>query len=498
MWDPVLMGFSVALMPANLFYCFSGVFLGTLIGVLPGIGPAATVGLLVPLTLHLSPTAAIIMLAGICYGAQYGGSTTAILLNIPGESTAVMTTLDGYQMARQGRAGPALGMSAFGSFIGGTVGVIGLMSFGPPLTDFALKFGPPEYCSLILFALLLVGYFGGGSLLRSLLVTTVGLFLGTVGQDMETMIPRFTFGVTEFLDGIDIIPVIMGLFGVTEVLCNLEQIQTASVFSGKIGRLLPLWKDWKDSLGPVFRGSALGFFLGTIPGAGATLSTFMSYAIEKRISKHPEKFGHGAIEGVAGPETANNAATQGNFLPLLCLGLPTNGAMAIILGALLIHGVKVGPLLLQNHPDLFWGVTTSMYVGNIMLLVLNIPLIPLWVRLLKVPYHLLFPLILFLCMIGVYSINNSLFDIGVMIGFGVIGYFMRKYQYEPVSLVLGMILAPILETAFRQTMIISKGSFGIFFTRPISAVFLIVALGTLTSPVLVRVFRRSARSSSGP
>ena len=393
MWESVLMGFSVAFQPINLLFCFVGVFLGTLIGVLPGLGPAATVALLVPFTIHLSPTASIIMLAGITYGCQYGGSTTAILLNIPGESTAVMTCIDGYQMARQGRGGPALGISAFGSFIGGTIGVVGLILFGPPLVDVALKFGPPEYCSLILFALLLVGYFGGESLLRSLLVTIVGLFLGTVGQDMQTLAPRFTFGIGEFLDGVGLIPVIMGLFGITEVLCNLEKVQETSVLSEKIKSYLPTRQDWKDSAVPICRGGVLGFFLGVMPGAGATLSTFMSYAIEKRLSKHPERFGHGAIEGVAGPETANNAAAQGNFLPLLCLGLPANATMAIILGALMIQGVRVGPLLLQNHPDLFWGVATSMYVGNIMLLILNVPLIPLWVKLLKgtlppdVSYH---------------------------------------------------------------------------------------------------------------
>ncbi len=496
MWDLVMMGFSVALMPINLLFCFIGVFLGTLIGVLPGIGPAATVALLVPFSIHASPAASIIMLAGICYGAQYGGSTTSILLNIPGEATSVVSCLDGYQMARQGRAGPALGIAAFGSFIGGTIGIVGLMLFGPPLADFAVKFGPPEYCALIVFCLLLVSYFGGESLLRSLLVTIVGLFLGTVGQDMQTLAPRFVFGVEEFLDGVGLIPVIMGLFGVTEVLCNLEQIQEVSVLGGKIGSLFPTRQDWKDCLGTIFRASGLGFFMGTIPGGGATLSTFMSYAIEKKISKHPEKFGHGAIEGLAGPETANNAATQGNFLPLRCLSLPTNATMAIILGALMIHGVRVGPLLLQNHADVFWGVTTSMYIGNIILLLLNVPMIPLWVRILKVPYHFLFPLILYLCMVGVYSISNSLFDVSVMIVFGVIGYFMRKYQYEPVPLVLGLILCPILENAFRQTMIISKGKFSIFFTRPISAVLLTVAIATLVVPPLIRGYRQ-LKSSTG-
>jgi putative tricarboxylic transport membrane protein len=496
--DSILLGFSVSLAPGNLLACFVGAVIGTLIGVLPGIGPVATISLLLPVTLYLSPISATIMLAGIYYGAQYGGSITSILLNIPGEATTVVTCIEGYKMARQGRAGPALAMSAIGSFIAGTLGVIGLMLFGPPLANFALNFGPTEYSSLIFFSLMLVGYFGGKSLTKAIMMAGVGLLIGTVGQDFVTQELRFDFGISEFADGISQVPVLMGLFGVAEVLCNIEQIAKASTLTEKIGRLLPSWRDWRDSFGPILRGSGIGFFMGIIPGSGAIIPPFTSYALEKKISKHPEKFGNGAIEGLAGPEASNNAAAQGSFLPLLCLGLPPNAVAAILLGALMIHGVRVGPLLMSERPDLFWGVVTSMYVGNILLLILNLPLIPLWVRVLKVPYYILFPLILLFCLVGAYSVNNSLVDVVVLIVFGFAGYWMRKYEYEVAPLVLGLVLGPIFEYSFRQSMILSQGDFTVFITRPLSAVFVIAALALPAAPLAQRLWRAAWPRKSSP
>ncbi len=475
--ESILLGFSVCLLPVNLLSCFIGTLVGTLIGVLPGIGPVATMALLLPLTFGLSPVSAVIMLAGIYYGAQYGGSTTSILVNIPGEATSVMTCVDGYQMARQGRAGPALGIAAFGSFIAGMLGVAGTMLFARPLSTLALQFGPAEYCSLIFASLMLVGYLGGGSLLKSSIMALVGLLIGSVGSDMVTLAPRFTFGISEFDDGIGMAPILIGLFGVAEVLDNLEEIgKQKEIVQNKVKNILPSLRDWKESIGSILRGFTIGFPLGLIPGGGALIPTFVSYAVEKKVSKHPENFGHGAIQGVAGPESANNAGAQGAFIPLLCLGIPSNAIMAILLGALMIHGVKIGPLLLSQHPDIFWGVLVSMFIGNVMLLVLNIPLIPLWVSVLRMPYSYLFPLIILLCLVGTYSINSSLLDLVVMIIFGVAGYWMRKHHYPPTSLVMGLILSPILEETFRQAMILFQGRISIFVTRPISAVFLMVGL----------------------
>jgi putative tricarboxylic transport membrane protein len=484
--------------PGNLLACFVGALIGTLIGVLPGIGPVATISLLLPVTLYLSPISATIMLAGIYYGAQYGGSITSILLNIPGEATTVVTCIEGYKMARQGRAGPALAISAIGSFIAGSLGVIGLMLFGPPLANFALNFGPAEYSSLIFFSLMLVGYFGGKSLPKAIMMAAVGLLIGTVGQDFVTQEFRFDFGISEFADGISQVPILMGLFGVAEVLCNIEQVVRASTLTEKIGRLWPSRKDWRDSIGAILRGSGIGFFMGIIPGSGAIIPPFTSYAIEKKISKHPEKFGNGAIEGLAGPESSNNAAAQGSFLPLLCLGLPPNAVAAILLGALMIHGVRVGPLLMSERPDLFWGVVTSMYVGNILLLILNLPLIPLWVRVLKVPYYILFPLILLFCLVGAYSVNNSLVDVVVLIVFGFAGYWMRKYEYEVAPLVLGLVLGPIFEYSFRQSIILSQGDLSVFITRPLSAVFIIAALALPAVPMARRLWRAAWPRKSSP
>ena len=483
LFDNILFGFQVAMQPVNLFLCFIGVLIGTTVGVLPGIGPVGAISILLPSTFQLNPTGAIIMLGGIYYGAQYGGSTTSILVNIPGESTSVVTCLDGYQMALRGRAGPALGMAAFGSFIGGTFSVIGLTLIAPPMAEMALKFGPPEYFSLMFLGMTVLIYLGRGSFIKSLTMAAFGLFLGWVGMDTISGTQRFTFGVMELMDGIGLVPVLMGIFGISEVLMNTESVLKRSIFSSRIEGLLPSRKDWRASIGPISRGSLLGFFFGILPGSGGILSTFTSYALEKKISKNPERFGAGAIEGVAGPESANNAATGGAYIPLLTLGLPSNVSMAVLLGALMIYGVQPGPLLLEKNPALFWGTITSMYIGNLMLLVLNLPLIGLWVQILRIPYALLFPLILLFCFIGAYSLNNSIFEVALMCGFGMFGYLLKKMEYEPAPLVLGMVLGPLLENAFRQTLLLSRGDLSILFTRPISAIFVSIALFLLVSPV---------------
>ncbi len=492
LFDSILFGFQVALQPVNLFLCFLGVLIGTLVGVLPGIGPVGAISLLLPSTFFMSPTGAIIMLGGIYYGAQYGGSTTSILVNIPGESTSVVTCLDGYQMALQGRAGPALGMAAFGSFIGGTLSVIGLTFLAPPMAALALEFGPPEYFSLMFLAMAVLVYMGRGSLLKSLTMAAFGLFLGWVGMDIISGQPRFTFGIMDLMDGIGLVPMLMGIFGISEVLLNVEKVLERSIFQDRIRGLLPSREDWKACFGPIVRGSLLGFFFGILPGSGGIISTFTSYTLEKKLSKHPEKFGAGAIEGVAGPETANNASTGGAYIPLLTLGLPSNVSMAVLLGALMIYGVQPGPLLLEKNPDLFWGVITSLYLGNLMLLILNLPLIGLWVQILKIPYPLLYPLIILFCFVGAYSLNNSIFEVALMGGFGMFGYLLRKFEYEPAPLVLGMVLGPMFENAFRQTMLLSRGSFAILVTRPIAAVFTLAAVLLLLSPLL-SLFKISPR-----
>jgi putative tricarboxylic transport membrane protein len=472
----MIYGFQICLQPVNLLYCFIGVFVGTLIGVLPGIGPTGTMAILLPLTFGLSPTTAIIMLAGIFYGAQYGGSTTSILVNIPGEASSVVTCLDGYQMARKGRAGPALGISALGSFIGGTLGIIGLTFLVGPLAGIAVRFGPPEYFALMCVGMTLLIYLASGSFINAVIMALFGLILSSVGLDIVTAVPRFAFGIPALFDGFGFVPLGMGLFGISEILLNLDESMERTVFASKIRNILPNLQDWKRSIGPITRGSLLGFFLGILPGGGAIVASFVSYTVEKKISKHPESFGQGAIEGVAGPETANNAAAQSSFIPLLALGIPPNVVLAFLMGALMIYGVTPGPLFITKHPEIFWGVITSMYVGNIMLLVLNLPLIGLWVKLLKVPYRILMPLILLFCLIGSYSINNYVADVIIMIIFGVVGYLLRKFGYEPAPLVLAFILGPLLENAFRQSLIMSDGKFSIFLTRPISLTALVVCV----------------------
>jgi putative tricarboxylic transport membrane protein len=425
------------------------------------------------------------MLAGIYYGAMYGGSTTSILVNVPGEAASVVTCLDGYQMALQGRAGPALGIAAFGSFIAGTAGVIGLMLLAPPLAEVALKFGPPEYFSLMILGITLVSYLGGGSMIKDFMMATIGLLLGTIGTDIMSGEQRFTLGLMELAEGLGLVPVVMGLFGISEVLLNIEQeIKAGAIIEKKIEHLLPNLQDWRESKWPIVRGSILGFFLGILPGGGALIASFASYALEKKWSKHPERFGKGAIEGVAGPESANNAAAAGAFIPLLTLGIPANAVMAILMGALMIHGVTPGPLLMEKYPELFWGTVASMYVGNGLLLVLNLPLIGLWVKILKVPYQILFPLILLFCLIGSYTINNQIIDVLTMVIFGLVGYLMKKLNFPGAPLILALVLGPMLEDNLRRSLMISYGQFSIFFTRPISLVFLIVTLTLLAAPLI--------------
>jgi putative tricarboxylic transport membrane protein len=477
------LGFSIALQPLNLLYCFIGVFIGTLIGVLPGIGPVGAMSLLLPVTFKSSPEAAIIMLAGIYYGSMYGGSTTSILVNIPGEAASVVTCLDGYQMARKGRAGPALGMAAFASFIAGTFSIICLMFLAPPLSVMALKFGPPEYFSILVLGLTVLIYLAKESLSKALLMAALGLALGLVGIDSINGNQRFTFNRFELYDGIGLTPLVMGLFGITEVLLNLEERVSRSVYQTDIKSLFPSRADWKRCGFPIARGSVIGFFMGILPGPGAVISSFLSYAIEKRTSKHPEKFGTGEIEGVAGPEAANNAAAGGAFIPLMTLGIPPNVVMAVLLSAFMIHGVQPGPMMISQNPQLFWAIVASMYIGNIMLLVLNLPLIGLWVQILKVPYKFLFPLIILFCVIGVYSVSNSVFDIYLMIGFGVVGYLMQKFELEAAPLVLGFVLGPLLEHNLRKALIMSDGNMSIF-SSPISLTALILAATLIVSSFL--------------
>jgi putative tricarboxylic transport membrane protein len=485
-------GFAVALTPINLLYCFLGSFIGTAIGVLPGLGPPATIALLLPVTYGIPATSAVILLAGIFYGAMYGGSTTSILLNIPGEAASVVTCLDGYQMARQGNAGAALAISAFASFIAGTVSIVGLMVLAPALAAFAIKFGPPENFALLVLGLTMIGYLAGGSMTRGLMMACLGLLLGMVGLDPILGTQRFTYGVFKFSEGFEFVLVAMGLFGISEVLVNIEQTATAEVFQKKIRGLLPSREEWRRSAAPIARGSVLGFFVGVLPGGGAVISSFLSYAVEKKLSKRPERFGTGAIEGVAAPEAANNSAATGSFIPLLTLGIPGNASIAMIFAALLIHGIRPGPLLVADKPDVFWGLVASMYIGNIMLLLLNLPLIGLWVKLLRAPYPLLAPLILTFVIVGSYSVNNSIFDVGTTIVFGVFGYLLRKLDFEPAPLVLAMILGPQLEASLRRSLIYSRGDLGIFFERPVAAVLMALALLMLLLPALRWLRRRKA------
>jgi putative tricarboxylic transport membrane protein len=483
-------GFSVALQPMNLFFCFIGVFVGTLIGVLPGIGPPGAMALLLPVTYGISPVGAIIMLAGIYYGAMYGGSTTSILVNIPGEPASVVTCIDGHQMALQGRAGPALGISAFSSFIAGTLGLVGLMLISNPLAEIAVKFGPTEYFSLMCLGMTILVYLTQGSILRGLMMAGIGLFLSLIGQDIVTGKPRFHFGLIGLVDGVGLIPLVMGLYGVSDILLNLEKVAERTVAKVRTQGLLPTKEDWRRSAWPIGRGTLLGFFLGILPGGGTILATFLSYGLEKKLSKHPEQFGKGAIEGVAGPEAANNAASSGAFIPLFSLGIPPNVIIALLLGALMIHGIQPGPLIFTDHPEIFWGTVASMYIGNVMLLVLNLPLIGMWVKILKIPYKTLFPLVLLFCLIGVYCASANVFDIYIMVIFGVLGYGLQKLSYEPAPLVMAFVLGPLLEKNLRQALIMSGGSMKVFASRPISAAALLVALFMVVSAAIPALQKR--------
>jgi putative tricarboxylic transport membrane protein len=483
-------GFGIALQPGNLYLGLIGVSVGTLVGVLPGLGPVASMALLLPLTYSLGPTGALIMFAGIYYGAMYGGSTTSILLNIPGEAASVVTCLDGHEMARQGRAGAALGMAAFGSFIAGTLAIVGLTLIAAPLARLALQFSYPEYVALMLLGLLLVIVLASGSLLKAFTVLGVGLVLSAIGQDVVSGVFRFTYDVPTLMDGFDLGPMIMGLFGVSEVLANMASPSERVIVQTKIRQLLPTREDWKRSFWPIMRGTGLGFLLGALPGGGAIVSSFASYAVEKRVSKTPEIFGKGAIEGVAGPESANNAASVGSFVPLLTFGIPSNITMAIVMGVLMINGVTPGPTLITERPDVFWGVIASMYIGNAVLLVLNLPLIGMWIQVLKIPYRVLFPLVLVFCAVGSYSMNNSLFDVYMMSLFGVIGFLMKRYGYEPAVLVLAFVIGPILEQSLRQSLLLGDGNFMIFLTRPISAGLIIVSLALIVSSAIPAIGRR--------
>ena len=487
-WQGMVQGFTVCVEPTKLLACFFGVLVGTAMGVLPGIGPSGAIALLIPLTFHMDAASAVIMIAGIYYGTQYGGSTTSILINVPGEAASVITCLDGYQMSRQGRAGAALGISAFGSFIAGTVGVIGLMVVAPPLAEFALKFGPPEIFALVFLAFTLVAFLASGSMIKSLMMVVLGLLFATVGQEAITAIPRFTFGSVDLQSGLDLVPLIMGLFGISEVLLSLEEIRggegaAAMRPTPRFWDLFPNRHDWKKSIAPIGRGSLIGFLIGLLPGGTGIIASFASYAIEKRVSPHPERFGQGAIEGVAGPESSNNAAAQGAFIPLLTLGIPGNAVMALTLGALKIHGVIPGPFLIKEHPNIFWGVVASMYIGNFLLLVLNLPLIGIWVRLLRVSTSILYPMIIFFCIIGAFSVSNSIFDVGALFFFGFLGYVLRRMNFDLAPLILGFILGPILETSARQSLIMSAGQFSIFFASTISAILLGLTLAVLAIAV---------------
>jgi putative tricarboxylic transport membrane protein len=480
-FDNIIYGFQVTFQPINFLFCGIGVLVGTLVGVLPGIGPAGAMALLLPATFKVSPTSTLILLAGIYYGVQYGGSTTSILVNIPGEASSVVTCIDGYQMARQGRAGPALGIAAIGSFIAGTIANVGLMFVAAPLARAALSFGPPEYFALMCMGLVIVTYLAQGSILKAIMMALVGIILGSIGLDVITGLPRFTFGINELTDGVGIIPLVMGLFGISEIFVNLEESLEREIFKTHIKNLWPSLKDWAQAKWAVVRGSIIGFLLGILPGGGAVIATFVAYAVEKKVAKEPQRFGKGAIEGVAGPESANNAAAGSSLIPLLSLGIPPNPIMAIFFSALIIHGIQPGPLLIKQHPDLFWGLVASLYLGNFLLLILNLPLISMWVKVLEIPYKLLFPLILLFCLIGAYSMNNVVFDLYVMIFFGVVGWIMKKFGYEGAPLILAYVLGPMLENSLRQSLLISGGSFLIFVSRPISAIALGIAFLLLLS-----------------
>ena len=483
------LGFQTALGPLNLLYCLVGVFLGTAIGVLPGLGPVATIAMLLPVTFGLPPVPALIMLAGIFYGAQYGGSTTAILVNLPGEPSSVVTALDGHQMARQGKAGRALATAAIASFFAGTIATLIIALFAPPLAAFALKFGPAEYFSLMVLGLVASIVLAHGSLLHAIGMILLGLLLGLVGTDINSGMSRFTFDVSELGDGIGFVTLAMGIFGIGDIIANLEHERTRNVTQKTITGLMPTREDWRRIIGPILRGTALGSALGILPGGGALLASFGAYSLEKKLSRNPARFGEGAIEGVAAPEAANNAGAQTSFIPMLTLGIPANPVMALMIGAMIIQGIQPGPTVMTEQPNLFWGLIVSMWIGNVMLLVLNLPLIGLWVRIISVPYHLLYPAIIVFCAIGVFSLNNNTFDIFLMGLFGVLGYVFRKLGAEPAPMLLAFILGPMMEEFLRRTLLLSRGSPTVLVTSPISGVMLALAVIALII-VLMPTFKQ--------
>lgn len=482
-------GFAVAATPANLLFCLVGVVCGTLIGVLPGLGPVATISLLLPVTFALNPISAIIMLAGIYYGAQYGGSTTAILVNIPGESTSVVTAVDGYKMAQQGRAGEALAVAAIGSFIAGCIGTLVIAVAGPPLALMTQKFASPDYFSLMVLGLVSAVVLANGSMFQAIAMIFLGLLLGMVGMDINTGQPRMTLGLIELSDGINFVALVMGLFGIAEVIANLEQVSTRVVNHSRISSIWPSMKVLRGVWASVMRGTFIGTIFGILPGGGATIAAFSAYAVEKRAAKDPSRFGNGAVEGVAGPESANNAAAQTSFVPLLTMGIPTSATMALMIGALTLHGIAPGPMVISRQPDLFWGLIASMFIGNLMLVIINLPMIGIWVKLLAVPYRLLYLIILVICAIGVYSVNNSSFDIYMTVGFTLLGYILRKLNAEPAPLLMGFVLGPMLEENFRRSLITAHGNAMVFFERPISLVLLIMSVALLLSIAVPSIVR---------
>jgi TctA family transporter len=486
----LIFGFGVALSWQNLLYCLVGVTVGTLIGVLPGIGPLGTIAILMPITYGVSPVGALIMLAGIYYGAQYGGSTTAILVNLPGETSAVVTCIDGYQMARQGRAGPALAIAALGSFFAGTVGTLLIALAGPPLAEIALKFGSPEYFSLMLMGLVAAAVLAQGDMVKSLAMVAIGLLLGIVGTDVNTGVQRFSFGVTELSDGIGFIVVAVGVFAIGEIIANLGDKEERRVLTAKVSNLFPSKEDLKRSIGPILRGTAIGSFFGVLPGTGPAIASFGSYMLEKKLADDPTRFGKGAIEGVAAPESANNADAQCKFIPMLTLGLPASGVMALMLGALTIQGIQPGPEVMTSRPELFWGLIASMWIGNLMLVVLNLPMIGLWVKLLQVPYRLLFPAIMAFSAIGIYSVNNSSFEIYLTALFGIFGFVLMKLGFPPAPMLLGYVLGPMMEENLRRSMLQSGGDPTVFVTRPISAAFIVATVLILVVMVMPAVRAR--------
>jgi putative tricarboxylic transport membrane protein len=495
----LLLGFSVALQPSILVYAFVGCLIGTLVGMMPGLGPLAGISLLLPATFGLNPIIAIVLLAGVYYGAMYGGSTTSILMRIPGEAASVMTCVDGYAMTQNGRAGPALAIAAIGSFVAGTVAVLGLMLLAPTLAAWALRFGPPEYTALLLMGLFILAYMSGGSTVKTLAMAVLGLMLGMIGIDIMSGYTRFSFGIVELGDGVGIVPVAVGLFGVSEILLSAGALKMPEVQRPKLRDLVPSREELRLSVGPIGRGSVMGFLIGIIPGSAHIISSFVSYGVERRLSKHPERFGKGAIEGVAGPESANNAAATGAFVPMMALGIPTSPVTAVMIAAIMVHGVLPGPMLIQEQPELFWGFVASMYVGNVVLLILNLPMVGVFVNLLRIPYAYLYPCILCFCILGTYSVSNNIVDVWILLSMGAVGYLLRKFGYDLAPVALGLVLAPMLELSLRQSLAMSAGDYAIFIERPIATTMLVLGALLMLYSLKPLIFRgrRDWRSEVG-